>query len=385
MSDRTVQHGGPDGGAAIHWDFSTNANPLPLPDALVQALNTADRRRYPDPGYAALREQLAGKWGCCASDVHVTAGSAEAIRRLTLATRLQGVHQVWVPEPGYGDYRAAAEALGMTVRGWRTEAELRAALERHGSLTEPVLCWLCDPNNPTGDSLSTDTMQALVAALDAGARLTVALDRAYSPLRLRGEDPVVSRCAVRFWQLWSPNKALGVTGVRAGAMQAPSLPAGLVTATWHAEVARSVGLLAPSWVLSAEGVALLQAWHTEPVQHWLADARLTLAEWAAMQRAMLTARGWHCAPSDTPFFMATPPWLHHRGPGPTGLDRSLQLDVRLRARGIRLREATSFGLPGVFRLSAQAPVAQRVLLDALGHCRPGPHEGLSHHDQERST
>mgnify|MGYP003347224119 CR=1 FL=1 len=35
----------------------------------------------------------------------------------------------------------------------------------------------------------------------------------------------------------------------------------------------------------------------------------------------------------------------------------------LRARGIRLREATSFGLPGVFRLSAQAPVAQRVLLE----------------------
>mgnify|MGYP003351142170 CR=1 FL=1 len=32
------EHGGPDGGPAILHDFSTNANPLPLPEALVNYL-----------------------------------------------------------------------------------------------------------------------------------------------------------------------------------------------------------------------------------------------------------------------------------------------------------------------------------------------------------
>jgi histidinol-phosphate aminotransferase len=383
MSDGTVEHGGPDAGPAIHWDFSTNANPLPLPDALVLALQTADRRRYPDPAYAALRAHLAAQWTCEPDGVHITAGSSEAIRRLTLAASLQGVRQVWVPEPGYGDYRAAAEALGMTVWGWRDELALCEAVQRLGHHGEPVLCWLCDPCNPTGASLAADTTQALVAALDAGVPLVVALDRAYTPLRLRGEDPVVTRCASRFWQLWSPNKALGVTGVRAGAMQAPGQPHDLATPSWQLGVARSVAALAPSWVLSAEGVALLQAWHTEPVQSWLADARLTLAEWAAMQKAMLTERGWHCASSDTPFFLATPPWLHHRATEEAGLDWSAQLNTGLRARGIRLRDATGFGLPGVFRLSVQAPVAQRVLRDALASWRPNQHDTHRPVDKDR--
>lgn len=385
MSDRVVQHGGPDAGPAIHWDFSTNANPLPLPDTLVLALQTADRRRYPDPAYAALRAHLAAHWACAAEAVHVTAGSSEAIRRLTLAAWRNGVRHVWVPEPGYGDYRAAAEGLGMTVWGWPDERALCEAAQQLAGQGEPVLCWLCDPNNPTGTSLATETVEALVAALDAGARLIVALDRAYTPLRLHGEAPRVTRCASRFWQLWSPNKALGVTGVRAGAMQEPMMPDALVTSPWQAEVARVVAALAPSWVLSAEGVALLQAWHTEPVQAWLADARLTLAEWSAMQKAMLTERGWHCAPSDTPFFLATPPWHRHRAPEAAGGDWSAQLDTSLRARGIRLRDATSFGLPGVFRLSVQAPVAQRVLRDALASWRPGAHQGHGRPNQEPSA
>ncbi len=47
-------HGGPDGGPALRWDFSVNANACgPCPPALA-ALQRADRGRYPDPAYTAL-------------------------------------------------------------------------------------------------------------------------------------------------------------------------------------------------------------------------------------------------------------------------------------------------------------------------------------------
>lgn len=368
MSEAHVVHGGPDGGLPIAWDFSTNANPLPQPAVLTEAIRAADRRRYPDPHYTALRTHLAAQWGCDPQAIHPTAGSAEGIRRLTLAARLHGVQTVWVPEPGYGDYRAAAQALGLSVQAWQDEASLRILLQQHDRAPTPVLCWLCEPNNPTGRHLSPACWQMLGEALDAAGQLVVALDLAYAPLVLQptGDGvgaplPLLDRC----WRLWSPNKALGLTGVRAGAMQAPLSPpdrAARDAAGWEGAVAA----LAPSWVLSAEGVALLMAWHTAPVQDWLSAARHTLAAWAVAQRAMLASLDWHGEPSATPFFLAAPPWVPRVGEAaPHAVARSRALDQTLRLHGIRLRDAGSLGRPGWFRLSVQAPEAQRALHAAL--------------------
>ena len=140
------EHGGPDGGPAILHDFSTNANPLPLPEALVNALAATDRRRYPDPHYGRLCELLAAHHGLPAHRVLPTAGSSEAIRRLTLLAHLQGLGEAWVPAPGYGDYAAAAYVLGLKVHGWPAPATLLEALDR---AHHPALVWLNEPCNPT--------------------------------------------------------------------------------------------------------------------------------------------------------------------------------------------------------------------------------------------
>lgn len=334
-------HGGPDAGPPVAFDFSTNACPLEPPQPVRRALQQADRRRYPEPGYGALRAQLGAAQGVAPARVLPTAGSSEAIRRLTLAARLQGIARVWVPQPGYGDYRAAAEALGLEVHAYPDGDALLAALASPGG--QPSLVWLCEPCNPTGESLPAAFWQAL-AALPARGTL-LALDRAYEPLRLEGRDPVPPALADRAWQLWSPNKALGLTGVRAGWLVAPAhggvLPASRLEA------------LAPSWVLSAEGVALLQAWTLPATRHGVHAACSRLRAWKRQQRAALQALGWEQRPSVTPFWLARP--------CADGLAQRLDA---LRARGVKLRDATSFGLPGWVRLSVQPPPAQQALLDA---------------------
>jgi histidinol-phosphate aminotransferase len=171
--------------------------------------------------------------------------------------------------------------------------------------------------------------------------LTLALDRAYEPLRLVGQDPVPAALAEQCWQLCSPNKALGLTGVRAGYAIAPADDPHISMTDFQ--------ILAPSWVVSAEGVAMLLAWHQPDTQAWLARSRLTLALWMASQQTALAHAGWHCEPSVVPFMLARP--AHAVG--------------SLRAHGIKLRDATSFGLPGWVRLSAQAPHAQQALFQAL--------------------
>jgi histidinol-phosphate aminotransferase len=323
MQPLTPVHGGPDDGPPAAHDFSTNASPLGPPPALMSAVQQADRHAYPDPHYRALRRQLGSAHGVDAERVLPTAGGAEGLRRLTLAAMLTGRRQVWVPQPGFGDYALAAHALGLAVKPYADPADIRP--------TVPALVWCCEPCNPTGESL---------AALPAlGSEHLVVVDRAYEPLRLHGTAPSLPPSA---WQMHCPNKALGLTGVRAGYLVAPAQDD-----TWAHALS-----LAPSWVLSAEGVAMLAHWHSDETAAWLAGARAQLRDWAAAQRALLTALHWAAQrASCTPFWLARPP--------------RPDIAPRLRERGIRVRDAASFGLPGWVRVSAQPPRSQRALQQAL--------------------
>ncbi|MBW8845671.1 MAG: aminotransferase class I/II-fold pyridoxal phosphate-dependent enzyme [Burkholderiales bacterium] len=321
MKPWQAEHGGPDGGPTVEHDFSTNASPLGPPAALWQAVQQADRQAYPDPQYGALRRRLGEAHSTDAELLLPTAGGAEGIRRLTLAALLTGHREVWVPQPGFGDYAAAAQALGLAVQPYADPADIRP--------TASALVWLCEPCNPTGAS-TTDWP-------DLDGHL-VAIDRAYEPLRLQGDAPALPPKA---WQLICPNKALGLTGVRAGYIVAPA-----ADDAW----ARAQSL-APSWVLSAEGVALLMLWHDDATTSWLADARAQLREWTTTQRAMLTGEDWQQRPSCTNFWLARPP--------------RPDIALRLRERNIRVRDATSFGLPGWVRVSAQPRRAQAALQQAL--------------------
>ncbi|MEJ6008056.1 aminotransferase class I/II-fold pyridoxal phosphate-dependent enzyme [Paucibacter sp. AS339] len=322
-------HGGSDSGPVVLHDFSTNANPLPPPSSLVEALQAADRRRYPDPQYSVLRAQLAAAHQLKPAQVLPAAGGAEAIRRISLAAHLLGVREVWVPDPGFGDYAAAAMALGLPLRRYADAAQLLETLQ------SDALVWICEPCNPTGASLGSEALNAI----SARAALTV-IDRAYEALRLSGTTPLIpSRC----WQLHCPNKALGHTGVRAAYLLAPSDASPL-----HQKLHQKLNDLASSWVLSAEGQVLLLQWQRPEIQAWLVESRGQLRSWGLQQRHMLSDLSWQQEDSCTPFWLARPP-------------RDLPAMQILRAHGIKLRDATSFGLPGWVRIATLPPSSQLAL------------------------
>ena len=316
-------HGGPDALGSVRWDFSSNANACgPCPMAL-KAVQQADAAHYPDPAYTRLRTALADLHGVDPARVLLAASASEGIQRITAWRWRAGDRCFWTPPHAYGDYAHAASAWG---------------LERANETGLAQLAWLCDPGSPLGQGESPDAVRAL---LDPTPR-TVVLDRAYAPLRLKGDSALTAAQLARVWQLWSPNKALGLTGVRAAYAIAP-LGA-------HRDVA-ALDALSASWPIGAHGEAMLMAWTSSDVQGWVAASRPILAAWACALRARLVAHGWTCAPSDTAFGCARPPQPLNA--------------VALRARGIKLRDATSFGLPGWWRLSAQRPEALAALDAAL--------------------
>ena len=339
-----IEHGGSDGSQPIRYDFSTNANPLGPPAAVIDAVAQADRWRYPDPGYTELRHQLAAWHSVKTARVLPTAGTSEAIRRLSLAAFLNGIRAVWAPRPGYADYAVAARAVGLAVHEYADADTLLSGLAQAGN--DATLVWVCEPNSPTGQSLPASFWLELLRLQEAGNAM-IALDLAYQPLRLRAVDEVPIELADRAWRCFSPNKALGTTGIRAGYLLAPRQP-------MQALIDDALRL-SPSWVLSAEGVALLGAWIDPGVQMWLRECIDTLIRWEASQREALDALGWVQHASVTPFWLVRPP-----EPGDV-IARHL---TGLRNQGIKLRDATSLGCPGWLRISVQPPEAQQALVAA---------------------
>lgn len=314
-------HGGPDAGGASAWDFSTNANACgPCPEALA-AVSAADATSYCDPSYAALRQALAVHHGVNRARIVCAGSASEFIFRITAWAARQGVRSVCLPAHAYGDYAQAA-------RAWNLDA---TALPVRGSLA-----WACDPSSPHGAAHGD-------LSLLARSDLVTVLDRAYEPLRLEQGPAPQERDLDRVWQLWTPNKALGLTGVRGAYAIAP---------VQAEDAVASLDALAPSWVIGAHGVAMLHAWCEPLVQQWLADSRSVLSRWKDRQTQLCSSLGWTVVPSQANFFVCD------LGQPPSEVTRRL---AGLRSGGVRLRDCTSFGLPGLVRLSVQPPAAQDVL------------------------
>lgn len=322
------EHGGPDHAGAARHDFSTNANACgPCPQALV-AVQAADATRYPDPASTQLRALLAEFHGVAPGRIVIAASASEFIFRITAWAARQGVRQVTLPKHCYGDYAHAARAWGLAV--------CRLGCVQRTPATQPApLAWACEPSSPLGEQ--EDALEQRAAASG-----TLVLDRAYEPLRLAGTCSLDAEGLKRVWQLWSPNKALGLTGVRAAYAIAPVSDAATV---------QELEALAPSWPLGAHGVALLQAWCEPAVQRWLEASRITLRAWKARQEDLCRGLGWEVAAGQANFLVAAAPGLVAALPA-------------LRERGIQLRDCASFGLPGQVRLSVQPPAAQDALRSA---------------------
>ncbi len=314
----TREHGGTDALGAALFDFSTNSNSCgPCPAALA-AVEQADARRYPDSSYTALRAQLAAFHDVDPQRVLLAGSASEFIFRITGWVVQRGGRSVNLPRHAYGDYAQAASAWGLKPVTQPNEADL---------------VWCCEPSSPLGGPHTN---------WPRGFSSPTVLDGAYAPLRLEGEASLTEAQRAQVWQLWTPNKALGLTGVRAAYVIAPQGA--------HNGVA-ALERMCPSWPVGAHGVALLQAWVQPEVQSWLAESLETLRGWKARQIAQLEALGWTCLPSDANFFCAQP---------------SCAIDVdALREAGIKLRDATSFGLPGHVRLGVLSPEAQDALVAAL--------------------
>jgi histidinol-phosphate aminotransferase len=335
-------HGGTDTLGKPAYDFSTNSNALgPCPEVLTQ-IRLSDCASYPDPDYHSLRNALAAWHQVSPQRLMFAASASEFIFRISMLVgqidqrgRLAPSQKtVWVPPHSYGDYVLAGRAAGLNV-----------AEDFHSA----DLIWACEPGSPLGQN-QAGLAQMIMAKSD---KAQLVLDCAYQPLRLSGSASLNSQQRDACWQLFTPNKALGLTGIRGAYVIAP-----LQAEVWQQHLEQ----MAASWPLGSHAVTMLSAWTLPSVQNWLLKSLETLREWKQRQIALCADLGWQIEPSDTNFFCVTP-------------SRKIQEHRTdflhaMRAQGIKLRHAGSFGLDACFRMRVLSPPMQDAFHRAVKQYSP---------------
>jgi histidinol-phosphate aminotransferase len=165
---------------SLRGDVWLNANESPWASPAECA---AGLRRYPDPQPDALRERLAGLYGCTPAQVLAGRGSDEAIDLLVRALCAPGNGAIVVTPPTFGMYAVSARLHGVRV----VDAPLRDAPEgltcdfeavRAATLdSRASVVFLCSPGNPGGASLPLARIASLAAELEG--RALVVVDEAY--------------------------------------------------------------------------------------------------------------------------------------------------------------------------------------------------------------
>ncbi len=318
----------------VPWDL-----PRRLKRRIAERLLARDFARYPDFHGEALRQALARHHGHPAAGVLVGNGSNELLGVTLEAVAGPGV-EVLALSPGFALYRTMIERSGATARflGPRPDlrlpwAELAAEVERDPR--RPVV--LTSPNNPTGEAVAVEEVEALLARLEA----PLLLDNAYGEFSAQDYRPLLARHPhLVLFRTFS--KAWSLAGLRLGyLLAAPELVAELIKVKLPYNVGHAALVAGEACLEAAPSLAK--------------RVRLLVARRAGWQE-MLAARGFEVCPSQANFLLARCP--RDRDPS--------QVYKGLARRGILVRDVSAgAGLAGCLRFSVGSGAALRATARAL--------------------
>lgn len=305
------------------------------------SVGPADFSRYPDPHQRAIKAELAQLKGVAPNQIFLGNGSDEAIDLLVRLTCTPGQDSIVICPPTYGMYEVAANLNDVRVERLPLTADFQLpadAIEKLANSTAKLV-FLCSPNNPTGNLLALEAVEAILLHFKG----LVVVDEAYADF---AEAPSwTTRLAAfpRLVVLQTFSKAWGLAGLRLGvAYAAPAL----------------IGYLdkiKPPYNISAA-----------TQQHALA-ALAAATRLPELRAALLKGRTWlsqqlrtlpiveHIFPSDANFLLVR-----------FSLDATAVYD-QLRSHGIVVRNRTTQpGCFGCLRLTVGTPAENERLVQALG-------------------
>lgn len=306
----------------IKMNFSSNifagTDLSALEDYLCTRMDVV--RSYPEPSAASLEQMIASECGINPDEVLVTSGAVDAIYLIAQVYRNEGTCRIM--QPTFREYEDACRVFGYQER------------------EDGALCWLCNPNNPTGDVMATDEVLALAERY----RLLI-VDQSYedytmAPL-LQPAD-VVHRDNIIL--LHSMTKRYAVPGLRLGYVTASVQVISRLREQYRPWAINALSLEAGKWLVQRGKTAI-------------PDLSTYLAETQRLRTMLNGIEGIDVQQTETNFFLCT-----------IRQATAAQLKEYLaREHGILIRDATNFTrlTPHHFRIATQSPAENDVLVTAI--------------------
>ena len=277
-------------------------------------------RSYPEPSAASLERMIARECGISPDEVLVTSGAVDAIYLIAQAYRHEG--SCHIVQPTFREYEDACRVFGYQER------------------EDGALCWLCNPNNPTGDVLAAEEVLAL-----AGHHRLLIVDQSYEDYTmapLLNPADVVNREDIIL--LHSMTKRYAVPGLRLGYVIASAQVISRLREQYRPWAINALSLEAGKWLVEQGKTAI-------------PDLTSYLAETQRLRSMLNEIDGIETLDTQTNFFLCT-----------IRQATAAQLKEYLaREHGILIRDASNFtGLtPHHFRIATQSPAENDALVAAI--------------------
>ncbi|MHC1573878.1 MAG: pyridoxal phosphate-dependent aminotransferase [Candidatus Syntropharchaeales archaeon] len=337
-------HGG--GLDDVRLDFSTSLNPLGPPPSILESLrslNNFDLSSYPDTDSSTVCEEIAEHLNLSNDEILLGNGASELLFMIPLISIEAGDIAI-IPSPTYGEYSHSVLMMGGEVcrHELKRENNFRMDLDsfKHDIETiKPKLVFLCNPNNPTGEYLGREEVLDILETCRTTDTLLV-IDEAYADLSAKkwcSDDLIENGNLIIVRSL---TKSFSCAGIRIGYLIAARE---IVLALKAVKIPWNVNILAQKVAITLtkeidylrRGVELV-----EREKAYLADElkRLSLNPIA----------------SDANYILVD---LQGRS--------AASLNEKLLAKGIYLRDCTSFGLPAFVRIGIRNHEDNLRLVEAL--------------------
>lgn len=324
-------------------DFSSNSNPYPY--RLKFTLDDVVIEHYPDSDSTELRRSIARLNGVSEESVIVGSGSIEVIRLIAQAF-LRPTQKILIFKPTFGEYETACRIADAEIHEYcgTDENEYRIdptrAIEAIHAL-KPVMVFICNPNNPTGQYLSLKDIQEISEAVNHYGILVI--DEAYaaftkSPWQSSGLIEAGSTIIVR-----SLTKNYALAGLRLGY--------GLA----RGDVVDIMMKVKPPWNVNA--VAQAAGRQAIGDLQYLAASENKIRRNRDYLIKELSGMGFHILPSETNFFLMK-------------VGRAADFRSKLMCYGIIVRDCTSFGLPEYVRIAPRNMTECRRMVGAVKKLGP---------------
>jgi histidinol-phosphate aminotransferase len=335
------------------YKLSSNEGAFGVPPGAQEAFRklSGELFRYPDGGALDLRRAIGNRFGLDPARIVCGAGSDDLIYQLAAAYGGHG-RDILMTEHGFSIYHIAGTSAGSRVIKTR-ERNLTADVDALLGAVSPAtrLCFLANPNNPTGSMLPYEEVARLRAGLPQEVLLV--LDAAYAEYVERPDyDPGIRLVNATDNTVMTRtfSKVFGLGGMRIGWAYGPAAVIDVfnrVRAPFNVSIAAQAAAIA---ALAEPG--------------WVEKSRAHNREYRPKLAAGLQAAGIKVWPSEGNFVLAD------FGTAP----RAQGADAHLRRRGVIARPVGGYGLPHCLRITVGTAEEVQVVIDALTEFMSGPHD-----------